>query len=142
MLSQEQVLKGFLQRNRGVFCSFDPWDAARLGSFFDVSEWEKLGLWLREGQSWDEPKREWTREEVLEQVRCDVSFGFEKALGKRGISARLMNEVVQMWLWVLEIDFLPVSYAQYGLPLLKKVSLAFGFDNPIGDDTGSEEKYA
>ncbi len=142
MLTKEQVLEGFLKRDRGACGLFDPRDATRLLSFFDVSEWEKLGLALKEGQSWDEARVEWTRENVVEQARRDVAFGFEKALGKRGISAELMNGVVQMWLWVLEIDCVGIVYAQYGLPLLKKAALALGFDNPIGDDTGSEDEYA
>lgn len=29
----------------------------------------------------------------------------------------------------------------YGLPLFKATALLYGFDNPIGDDSGSEEYY-
>lgn len=35
-------------------------------------------------------QREWTRENILEQLKSDVEFGFEKALDQRGISASLM----------------------------------------------------
>lgn len=30
---------------------------------------------------------QWTRENILEQLKSDVEFGFEKALDQRGISA-------------------------------------------------------
>ena len=33
------------------------------------------------------------------------------------------------------------DYAMYGLPLFKATALKYGFDNPIGDDLGSEDKY-
>jgi len=34
------------------------------------------------------------------------------------------------------------EYAQYGLPLFKATAVKYGFSNWIGDDTGSEDKYA
>ena len=84
-----------------------------------------------------------TRENVLNKLEGDVAFGFEKALDQRGISASFMYEVVKMWNWILEEgleDF--DDYAQYGLPLFKATALKYGFDNPIGEDTGEESKYA
>lgn len=33
------------------------------------------------------------------------------------------------------------SYAMYGLPLFKATAVKYGFDNPIGDDTGAEDYY-
>lgn len=53
-----------------------------------------------------------------------------------------MYEVVQMWNCILEEgleDF--DSYAMYGLPLFKATAVKYGFDNPIGDDTGAEDHY-
>jgi hypothetical protein len=29
----------------------------------------------------------------------------------------------------------------YGLPIFKATAQKYGFNNPIGEDTGSEEKY-
>lgn len=89
------------------------------------------------------PIRPWTKEEILGHARHDLAFAFEKALGKRGISAELMTGVVEMWAWILETP-LPSRehYPQYGLPILKAAALAWGFENPIGDDTGSEYKYS
>ena len=29
----------------------------------------------------------------------------------------------------------------YGLPIFKATAVKYGFENPIGEDTGSEKKY-
>lgn len=53
-----------------------------------------------------------------------------------------MHAVVCMWNWVLEEgleDF--DEYENYGLPTFKATALKYGFDNPIGNDSGTEEKY-
>jgi hypothetical protein len=140
MLTQEQVLDAI----KGARCSptIDGRDLLRLANFFPASDLEAFGLSLKEGATW-EPKP-WTRDAVLEQLREDVAFGFEKALGRRGISSGLMAVCVQMWMWVLEErdpeeEF---GYAQYGLPMFKGIALRYGFPNPIGDDTGTEHKYS
>jgi len=84
-----------------------------------------------------------SREAVINQLRDDVAFGFEKALNQRGISSSLMYEVVQMWNWILEDGLESFSsYAQYGLPLFKATAEKYGFENPIGADSGSECKYS
>ena len=87
---------------------------------------------------------EWTRENVLKQLKDDVEFGFEKALNKRGISASLMFDVVRKWNKVLEEgleNWDEDDYAMYGLPLFKATAVKYGFENPIGDDTGREDYY-
>ena len=82
---------------------------------------------------------------MLKQLKEDVEFGFEKALNKRGISSSLMFEVVRFWNWVLEEgleDWDEDNYAMYGLPLFKATAVKYGWDNPIGDDNGDENKYS
>jgi hypothetical protein len=103
----------------------------------------RLGLEVKEDFKENREVLEFTRENVLKQLEKDVAFGFEKALGQRGISSSLMYSVVKMWNWILEEgleDF--ESYAQYGLPLFKATAVKYNFDNPIGDDYGDEEHYA
>lgn len=61
---------------------------------------------------------------------------------QRGISSSLMADVVMMWNWILEDgleDF--DEYPMYGLPIFKATAIKYGFENPIGDDTGSEDYY-
>ena len=122
--------------------TLDGRDLNRLAQFIPKERLSEIGMSLKdESVEWN-PK-EFTRENVLEQLKSDVEFGFEKALGKRGISAGLMYEVVSMWNWVLEEgleDF--DDYAQYGLPLFKATAVKYGFDNPIGEDSGSEYEYS
>lgn len=121
--------------------SIDGRDGSRLIEFFSDEDWPLFGFELKEGAV-HEPK-EWTRENILSQLEKDVAFGFEKALNQRGISSSLMHDVVQMWNTILDEglqDF--KEYTQYGLPLFKATALKYGFDNPIGNDNGDEDKYA
>lgn len=115
----------------------------RLCMFLTEEQAKTIGFEKQEGTTWPEPK-EWTKENVLEQLKDDVDFGFEKALNQRGISASLMFEVVRGWNTVLEEGLEGWSsedYAQYGLPLFKATAKKYGWDNPIGEDTGREFKY-
>ncbi len=83
-------------------------------------------------------------ENVLKQLEEDVRFGFEKALNQRGISASLMFECVMMWNYILEEgleDWDEDDYRFYGLPLFKATAVKYGWDNPIGEDSGRERKY-
>lgn len=110
-------------------------DRFGLAQFLTQEQLEKIGF------KWnsDEPK-EWTRENILVQLKEDVEFGFEKALDRRGISASLMFAVVLRWNRVLEEgleDYPEDNYAMY-LPLFKATAEKYGWENPIGDDSGSE----
>lgn len=120
-------------------------DLQRLAMFVPFNKFPFLGIDLNEGvneEEWNKHYKEFTRDNILEQLKRDVGFGFEKALNKRGISSAMMAEVVQMWNWILEEgleDF--DEYPMYGFPIFKATALKYGFDNPIGDDTGSESSY-
>jgi hypothetical protein len=140
--TREQILEA-IEAGKKSQC-LDGRDFSRLTGYFPVTQWSLLGCSLKEGEEPPQP-RELTRINILADLKRDVGFGFEKALNKRGISSGIMFEVVKMWLWVLDDPlqyFNDDDYAQYGLPLFKAVALKFGFDNPIGNDTGSEKKYS
>lgn len=118
---------------------------ARLCQFLTEEQMEKIGFSLREEYKGKHEPKEWTRENILSQLKEDVAFGFEKALNKRGISASMMFAVVKCWNKVLEEgleDWEDTKYAQYGLPLFKATALKYEFYNPIGDDEGNEFKYS
>jgi hypothetical protein len=140
MKTLEQVLESFESR------TMDGRDAVRLGKFVKCADLGKIGMALTEGVDVEERDKEvieWTRENILEQLKHDVEFGFEKALDQRGISASCMYGVVTMWNKILEEGLENFEdYAQYGLPLFKATAVKYGFDNPIGDDEGDEEQYA
>lgn len=66
---------------------------SRLAKFLTEEQLEKIGFKYDGDEPYPEPK-EWTRGNILEQLKSDVEFGFEKALDQRGISASLMFYVV------------------------------------------------
>lgn len=74
----------------------------RFLDFLPVEEWEKYGF----KYTGEEPLevKEWTEENILKQLEDDVRFGYEKAVGERGISSELMAMVVNAWCKVLEND--------------------------------------
>lgn len=126
--------------------TLDGRDMHRLMDFVPESDLGKIGVELKEEYIGKHEHKEFTRENILAQLKEDVAFGFEKALDRRGLSAGMMFEVVKMWNWILEEgleDFSDDNYAQYGLPLFKATAVKYNFHNPIGDDEGNEEhKYS
>lgn len=140
MKTREQVLAELGSRE----ACLDGRDRVRLADFFPVSDWPALGVvWKGDPDQAPPEPTPWTSEAIIEQMRADVSFGFEKALGRRGISASLMHQVVQMWLWILDDPVAAdLGYAQYGLPVFKAVAVKYGFDNPIGDASGTEWRFS
>lgn len=102
----------------------------------------KLGMSVRSDYDADAECKPFTEETIKQQLAADLTFAFEKALDKRSLSASAMHSVINFWLWVLEDDLLNEDlYMYYGLPLLKAVAVKYGLPNPIGDDTGDEDKY-
>jgi len=140
MKTKEEILKAVENGKKSE--SLDSRDFERLSDYFSVSEWKAFGFSLKEGQ--EAPKvKEWTKENILKDLKEDLDFGFDKVLGQRGLSAGAMNDVVKMWMWVLNDELQYHSdYAQYGLPLLKAVALKYDLKNEIGEDVGNENKYA
>lgn len=126
--------------------TIDGRDLYRLAEFIPFEKIPLTTLQVKEGttaEAWNANTKEFTRENILAQLERDVAFGFEKALNQRGISSSLMANVVMMWNWILEEgleDF--DDYAQYGLPLFKATAVKYGWNNPIGEDSGSEYKYS
>lgn len=138
MKTLEQVIA------RGPQCP-DLRDFARLVAFLTEEQMDPLGFCLKEEFKGKHVPKPFTRENVLAQLEEDVAFGFEKALDQRGLSSSMMFECVRVWNWVLEEgleNWEADNYAQYGLPLFKATAVKYGWDNPIGNDTGSEEQYA
>lgn len=124
--------------------AFIPWDVAKnYPDFLNTIKEE-----YRNEEAWNSEiyEKEYTRENIIDQLRSDVAFGFQKALDRRGISSSLMFEVVKMWNWVLNEDdelanWSDNNYAMYGLPLFKATAVKYGFPNEIGDDEGDESWY-
>ena len=125
--------------------TIDGRDLNRLARFIPEEELKDFGLEMKDEYVGTHKHIEFTKENILIQLEKDVDFGFEKALKRKGISAGLMFKVVRMWNWILEDgleDWDEDNYAMYGLPLFKATALKYEFDNPIGEDSGSEDKYS
>ena len=138
MKTRKEILNA-IKNGRKSEC-LDHRDFSRLAEFFPEENLETFGFELKEGMEWKQ--KELTHENIVAQLKSDVSFGFEKALNKRGLSSEFMYEVVKMWLWVLDDELADFEeYAMYGLPLFKAVALKYGFENRIGEDKGKELKY-
>lgn len=124
--------------------ALDGRDAHRLAAWLSKDRLHEINVKLQdENVQW--VPRPWTRDALLEQLKDDVAFGFEKALNQRGISSGLMFNVVMMWNRILEEgleNWDEDTYAQYGLPLFKATAELYGFRNPIGENKGDESKYA
>jgi len=141
MKTLEEIVKEYKSK------TLDGRDLSRLAQFVPFDMLSELGIEPNEGyntpEKWNELVKPFTRENVLKQLKEDVSFGFEKALNRRGLSAGSMYECVRMWNIILEEgleDF--DSYAQYGLPLFRETAVKYGFDNPIGDMYGDEDIFS
>ncbi len=143
MLTRDQVLEQ-VKAGRVSQC-LDGRDFGRLAEFFPPGDWAVFGQ--QPGEAFDPDNytnKVWMRPNFLNILASDLSFGFEKAMGKRGISAELMHSCVKQWLWILEdplYDQADELYSQYGLPFFKAVALKYDLPNPIGDDVGNEYKY-
>jgi hypothetical protein len=122
--------------------TIDGRDLSRLAQFIPEAELKDFGIELKDEYIGTHKHIEFTKENVLIQLKDDVEFGFEKALNQRGISSSLMAEVVKMWNWVLDegLEYFD-DYPMYGLPIFKATAVKYGFENQIGEDTGSEESY-
>lgn len=119
-------------------------DIKRLGQFISKEQLNDFNLALKDPKDYQTHINiPFTKENILRQLEEDVAFGFEKALGCRGISSLFMYNVVQMWNWILEEEDLENfdEYEYYGLPLFKATALKYRFPNPIGTDSGHEERY-
>lgn len=102
----------------------------RLCNFLAVEQMKQLGFGYsdKEQEAKHQPK-EWTEENILEQLKADVQFGWEKAQDQRGISANLMYDVVKTWCKVLENELVDFDYYRpYGKPLFMVVASKYGFE--------------
>lgn len=122
--------------------AIDGRDIGRLAKFIPEEDMEAFGLELKDEFKGKHIPVPFTRENILADLKEDVAFGFEKALNQRGLSAHAMAEVVKMWNWILEEGLENYDqYPMYGLPIFKATAEKYGFDNPIGEDSGSESHY-
>lgn len=115
-----------------TFECFDGRDAQRFSDYVEEKDLEKIGLKMSEGCEGSHETKPYTRESVLENLKRDVLFGWEKCQNQRGLSAGLMYSVVRMWNTILEEgleDF--DDYGEYGQPLFEKTAEKYGWTDEL-----------
>jgi len=114
----------------------------RFIEFLTEEQAASISWYVKDGYDWPEPK-EWTEENVLEQLKLDVEFGWENACNKYWNSAGLMYDVCQAWCKVLENgleDF--DEYGWYGKPLFKAIAHKYNWELPNEYPDGTELNFA
>lgn len=125
MKTIEQVLDNYKEFSDNII---EDRFGKRFTDFLTEEQAASIGWHAKDGYDWPEPK-EWTEENVLEQLKRDVEFGWEKACDERGISASLMYEVCQAWCKVLENGLEGFDeYGWYGKPLFKAIAHKYGWE--------------
>ena len=116
----------------------------RVLDFLPYEEWEQYGFKASDDfdPSTYKPK-EWTEENLMEQLKEDVDFAIEKAINHRGISASLMNDVLISWCIVLENGLENTGYGWYGDKLIRALNEKYnlGYDMDKIFDGGFYEKF-
>jgi hypothetical protein len=91
---------------------------------------------------------EWTKENVIAQLKVMTAEGFELAFSYRGLSSAWLGIALKTYLTLLEDGWEKKSAKRnnidggvYNLPLLKAIALKYGFENRIGDNDGDEDHY-
>lgn len=91
------------------------------------------------GENWKTLPRD--RESVLKQMQDYMEFAWDKANGKRGLSAGRSMSHYMAWVWVVGDDLGDLTkYEFYGKDNLVKICERYGWDHKIWDD-GVRENY-
>ena len=117
----EAVKTGNNWKRESCSC-LDSRDYSRLIDYFDVGDWGIFGYRLKEGAEYE--PIEFTETNIVERMKSDLAFAFEKARGQRGISASLMHDVMKMWMWILddELGNEPDEFYDYGIGYLQRIA--------------------
>lgn len=101
----------------------------RFLDFLPIEEWGKYGFKANGSVDLSDYKpKEWSEENILQQLKEDVEFGMQKAIDKRGISAELMYLVCKSWCIVLENGLEGIEYYDYGKPLFQRIAAFYGWE--------------
>ena len=83
-------------KNNYTSQSIDGRDLSRLYLFIPEEQLKDFGIALKDEYVGKHEHIEFTRENILNQLKEDLAFGFEKALNQRGLSSSAMYAVVAM----------------------------------------------
>lgn len=89
MKTLEQIITSYKSE------TIDGRDLTRLASFLPADKLEHFGMSLTEGvtaERWNAKVKPFTRENIIEQLKGDVEFGFENPIGDDTGSEEYYNE--------------------------------------------------
>lgn len=98
---------------------------SRLCQFLTVEQCEKIGFEIIDPKK--HKIKDWNETNVLEQLKKDVEFGWEKACFERGISSSLMVDVIEKWCKVLGNGIKCEPYEDYGKNFIHHVDKHYGW---------------
>jgi len=104
----------------------------RFVDFLPTTEWGKFGYGYKGEEEYI--PIEWTEENIIAQLKADLSFAIEKATNMRGISSSLMYDVLKSWCIVLENGLEKTEYGWYGDKLIKAIDEYYGFGLYVEDE--------
>lgn len=121
-------------------------DRRTLALFVPEDQLKKLDFSVRVGQEGKHKPLAWTEEAVKEQLRDCVAFGFQMATEVDVVSAYDNLDAAMFLAWVLDVELdpafkSPTGSGISGITAYKALAAHFGLPNPLGDDTGMEDKY-
>jgi len=121
-------------------------DRRALASFVPEDQLKKLDFSVREGHEGKHKPLAWTEEVVKEELTNFIAFGFQMATEVEVLSAYDNLEAALFLAWVLDVEFdpafkSPTGSGISGITAYKALAAHFGLPNPLGDDTGMEDKY-
>ena len=94
--------------------------------FLTDEQVEKIGCEIKDEFKGKREIKEWTEENIISQLADDLKFGWEKCCDERGISSKLMANVVRSWCKVLENGLEDIEYGWYGNNVFKTVAKKYG----------------
>lgn len=121
-------------------------DRKTLAIFLPEDQLDKVGFQVSEGQEGKHKPLDWTEEAMKALLRDCVAFGFQMAVEVDVVSAYDNLEAALFLAWVLDVDLDPAFKSPSGsgvsgITAYKALAAHFGLPNPLGDDTGMEDKY-
>jgi len=121
-------------------------DRMALALFVPEDQLKKLDFSVREGHEGKHDPLAWTEEVVKEELTNSIAFGFQMAIEVEVLTAYDNLEAALFLAWVLDVEFdpafkSPTGSGISGITAYKALAAHFGLPNPLGDDTGMEEKY-
>lgn len=122
MKSIEEILNNYSEYETFLDDRF----GRRFADFLTDEQVEKIGFEIKDEFKGKREIKEWTEENIISQLADDLKFGWEKCCDERGISSKLMANVVRSWCKVLENGLEDIEYGWYGNNVFKTVAKKYG----------------